>query len=94
MTTTTIRHRFTHPADTAAVLVNEVYAGTGSAEVSVGGHVVTVKAIDGEADCGVEVFDLDAHGVCYGEYRLAGMERTTRPVVLGMVAVLLGALAR
>lgn len=93
--TPTIHHRFTHPADTAAVLGYEVYDGAGSASVSVGGHVVTARQIEiGEANCGVEVFDLDSHGVCYGEYRLAGSDATTRPVLIGMLAVLLGSLAR
>lgn len=93
-TTPTIRHRFTHPADTADLLAAEVYDGNLSAEVSVGGHVVTVRAIDGEVACGVEVFDVDARGVLYGEYRLAGGPSTTRPVVIGVIAVLLGTLAR
>lgn len=93
-TTPTIRHRFTTPTETAGSILARVYGDDGAADVSVGGHVVYVAAIDGEPDCGVEVNDLDSRGVCYGTYRFEGRESHTRPLVTATLAVLLGTLAR
>lgn len=93
-TTPTIRHRFTHPTETTSSMLARVYGDDGAADTSVGGHVVTVAAIDGEPDCAVEVNDLDSHGVCYGSYRFEGRESHTRPLVTATLAVLLGSLAR
>lgn len=92
--TPTIRHRFTHPTETTSSMLARVYGDDGAADVSVGGHVVNVAAIDGEPDAGVEVHDLDARGVCYGTYRFEGRESHTRPLVTATLAVLLGSLAR